>query len=472
MSKIAALLARKPSSVPATPRLAEQNDNTVDLDEELFSAIGAQLGNSNESLRNLLLNANHKIAELDAIKDAVARLVSPVSKALREFETEKADKINLQAALANTRTAYGKLRNEVSELEKKNAGLEREVDQLRKDLGFADNAAKALETLRGELAIDIAQRRAQIADLEGRLSQEAIETKALRDENDRLKTRQATIDKHIVQVEAEVNHLRQKLVLAEDEKRALQAAFEKSAADVQRLARKLAETESTLTATHSRLRNTENSLAEVTSERGRLSVALEEATERHAGELTKQQMRFDALQVRSNATDRLLSEARDHLSARSEDARMLERRLSETTLERDTLATRLAKLEADLFQHESAVRESEEGRNALLERAGALAKAYNSKEAELSQAQETIKNLTDKLTFIEEQVRASAQGVEKQIEERDEALRREKVERAVVEGALEAARKDFGRLMREVMALEQQKNAREGLPELRSANAA
>jgi crescentin len=472
MSKIAALLARKPSSVPATPRQPEQNDNNLDLDEELFSAIGAQLGNSNESLRNLLLNANHKIAELDAIKEAVAKLVSPVSKALREFETEKADKINLQAALANTRTAYGKLRNEVSDLEKKNASLEREVDQLRKDLTFADNAAKALETIRGELAIDIAQRRAQIADLEGRLSQEAVETKALRDENDRLKTRQATIDKHIVQVEAEVNNLRQKLVLAEDEKRALQTAFEKSAADVQRLARKLAETESTLTATHSRLRNTENSLAEVTSERGRLSAALEEATERHAGELTKQQMRFDALQARSNAADRLLTEARDHLAARSEDARVLERRLSETTLERDTLATRVSKLEGDLFQRESAVRESEEGRNTLLERASALAKAYNSKEAELSQAQETIKTLTDKLAFIDEQVRTSAQDVEKQIEELHEALRREKVERAVVEGALEAARKDFSRLMREVMALEQQKNAREGLPELRSANAA
>src|SRR4029079_6903062 len=156
MSKISALLARKPSSVPATPRPHEQNDNNLDLDEELFSSIGAQLGNSNETLRNLLLNANHKIAELDTIKEAVAKLVSPVSKALREFETEKADKINLQAALANTRTAYGKLRNEVTELEKKSASFEREVDQLRKDLTFADNAAKALETIRGELAIDIA----------------------------------------------------------------------------------------------------------------------------------------------------------------------------------------------------------------------------------------------------------------------------------------------------------------------------
>jgi crescentin len=472
MSKIATLLARKSSVPPIVPKLLEQPETAVDLDEELFSAIGAQLGSSNETLRNLLLNANHKIGELDTIKDAVARLVSPVSKALREFETEKADKINLQAALSNTRTAYGKLRNEVTELEKKAAGLERETEQLRKDLAFADNAAKALETIRGELAIDIAGRRAQIADLEGRLSQDAVELKGLRDENERIKNRQLAIDKHIVQVEAEVNGLRQKLVLTEDEKRALQTAFEKSAGDAQRLTRRLAEAENNLNATMARLRNTENTLAEVTSERGRLSASLEEANERHSGELTKQQMRFDALQARSNATDRLLTEAREHMSARSEDVRVLERRLSETTLERDALATRVSTMEADLFQREAVLRDGEQARTTLLERASALAKAYNTKEAELAQAQETIRTLTDKIGFIDEQVRNTRQSVEKQTEELGEALRREKVERAVVEGALEAARKDFSRLMREVMALEQQKIAREPLPVLRSANAA
>jgi crescentin len=178
------------------------------------------------------------------------------------------------------------------------------------------------------------------------------------------------------------------------------------------------------------------------------------------------------LQARSNATDRLLTEAREHMSARSEDVRVLERRLSETTLERDALATRVSTMEADLFQREAVLRDGEQARTTLLERASALAKAYNTKEAELAQAQETIRTLTDKIGFIDEQVRNTRQSVEKQTEELGEALRREKVERAVVEGALEAARKDFSRLMREVMALEQQKIAREPLPVLRSANAA
>jgi hypothetical protein len=42
----------------------------------------------------------------------------------------------------------------------------------------------------------------------------------------------------------------------------------------------------------------------------------------------------------------------------------------------------------------------------------------------------------------------------------------------VVEGALDAARKDFTRLMKELMALEQQRASRDLPPELRSANAA
>ena len=106
-----------------------------------------------------------------------------------------------------------------------------------------------------------------------------------------------------------------------------------------------------------------------------------------------------------------------------------------------------------------------------MSRAGALAKAYNTKEAELAQAQEALQSLTDKVTFLEDEARAKTQGAEKEIDQLNEALRREKVERAVVEGALEAARKDFSRLMREVMALEQQRTAREPL-DLRSANAA
>ena len=136
MSKFGGFFARKAGlyDKPAepTPSATPPTDNPLELDEELFTALGAQLGGENESLRNLLLDANAKISELDNIKSAVGRLVDPVSKALRAFEAEKSEKISLQTVLNNTRAAYGKLRNEVAEIEKKANLSEKECQALRR----------------------------------------------------------------------------------------------------------------------------------------------------------------------------------------------------------------------------------------------------------------------------------------------------------------------------------------------------
>ena len=71
-----------------SPTGAAIPENPLELDEELFSVLGAQIGGDNETLRNLLLDANAKIGELDAIKAAVGKLADPVSKTLRAYEAE------------------------------------------------------------------------------------------------------------------------------------------------------------------------------------------------------------------------------------------------------------------------------------------------------------------------------------------------------------------------------------------------
>ena len=152
-------LARKagPDEKPNEP--AATSDNPLELDEELFSALGAQLGGENEALRNLLLDANNKINELDTIKVAVGKLVEPVGKALRNFEAEKTEKVGLQSVLNNTRTAYGKLRNEVGDIEKRFAAADRECKALRQDLATAQNQLRTLEAAKAEISTDIAARR-------------------------------------------------------------------------------------------------------------------------------------------------------------------------------------------------------------------------------------------------------------------------------------------------------------------------
>jgi crescentin len=478
MSKFGGLFARKPSifdqlAQPSpTGAAVPETDNVLELDEELFSALGAQIGGDNETLRNLLLDANAKIGELDAIKAAVGKLADPVSKTLRAYEAEKSEKLSLQAVLNNTRTAYGKLRNEFAEVEKKAAASEQECGALRQELATTQSVLRTVEATKAEIAIDIAARRAQIADLEGRLTQETGESHALREENRRLDERLTAMNKRVIALESDLNAARQRLLMADDEKRAQAATLDKMSSDAARLSRKLTETEASLNATQGRLRHVEGNYAELNNERARLVSALDESSERHNHELTSQRMRFDALQARAAATDNLLGEAREHLLARAEDIRDFDRRLNDVTNERDNLQARVGDLEADRIRRESEIKEMDHARATLMERGGALTRAYTAKEAALARAEDSVAAIQAQLETLAKERANDKMLAEQAIEELKSALQREKLDRAVVEGALEAGRKDFARVMREVMNLQRIQQAAEEPAALNAANAA
>lgn len=478
MSKFGGFFARKAGTVETLPTPAPATnvtllpDNPLELDEELFSALGAQIGGDNESLRNLMLDATAKIGELDTIKAAVGKLVDPLSKTLRALEAEKSEKINLQTVLANTRTAYGKLRNEVAEMEKKTAASEQQCKTLRQELATTQSLLRSTETTKAEISIDIAARRAQVIELESRLAQEIGENKGLRDENRRLDERLAAADKRIIALESDLNAARQRLLTAEDEKRAQQTSLNKASAEAARMSRKLTETEASLGAAQGRLRHVEANFAEASIERSRLVAALDETNERHAHELSNQQMRFDALQARATSTENLLVEAREHLLARAEEIRTYDRSTGEIALERDALQSRVADLEADRIQRESQLTEIDQSRTSLMERSNTLARAYTTKEAALERAEDTIAALNGRVADLENAYAAQKQENEQHLEELNIALRREKLERAVVEGALETGRKDFARLMRDVMILQRNQQEAENPAQPQAANAA
>jgi crescentin len=260
--------------------------------------------------------------------------------------------------------------------------------------------------------------------------------------------------------------------MSEDEKRAQQTSLNKASSEVARLSRKLTEAEASLAAAQGRLRHVEANFAEVSTERSRLVSALDESNERHAHELSSQQMRFDALQARATSTENLLVEAREHLLARAEEIRGYDRTAGEIALERDGLQARLADLEADRIQRESQLNELDQLRTSLTDRTTTLARAYTTKEAALIRAEDTIAALNARIGDLENAYAADKQANEQRVDELNAALRREKLERAVVEGALETGRKDFSRLMREVMALQRSQQEAETPAEPRAANAA
>ncbi|MDO9439315.1 MAG: hypothetical protein Q7T73_00345, partial [Beijerinckiaceae bacterium] len=189
---------------------------------------------------------------------------------------------------------------------------------------------------------------------------------------------------------------------------------------------------------------------------------LDESKEQHQAERNSLNMRLDALVSRAATAERLLAEARQNLLARTEEVRAFDRKSVEATISRNNAEKRLAQIEASHEQRERQIKDLEQARVALTERNNAMTKTLKARETALARADEKIGSLTERNGHLEADVQVSRTNIEKRVEDLNSALQRERMERSVVEGALEAARKDNSRLQSEVAAL--RSTLRRGVP--------
>jgi crescentin len=456
MSRFGGLMGRRPvvlapvAGAEPPPPPAPDHNNPLELDPELFAPIASQMGKDNEAVRNLLVDAECRIGELEAVKQTISRLVEPINKTLRDLEIAKSERLSLQTVLNTTRVAYGKVRSEMSVLEKRAAALEGECAQLQEDLSIAQEYVDSLEASKTEQTSELNAKQAEITDLRHRLQLETTELNNTREENRRLNERAIASDKKIVQLEAEMEMARQKLTLSDRERATLQASFEETMAEQSRVARRLAETENALTSSSARLRQLETALSEAEAARTSLAETADETKEKHQSDLTTNRMRLDALQARAATTEKLLDEARQALAARAEEIRGYERRMSEATLVRNMIEGKLGQIETGLAERDAQIRDLEQARATLTERNEVLNKAVATREGAYDRAQDKIGALEERIEQLENELKGNVESAELHIEELNTQLNRERVERTMAEGALDSARKDVARLLREL----------------------
>ena len=460
---------RKPVSGPAkpstVPQLGMQQAPAADaapakpdmeLDNELFSPIATQLGQENETVRNLLMDAEHKIGELEIIKRSIGKLVDPVSKTLRAYEESKSEKLSLQSVLNNTRLAYSKLRDDLSATEKKAAGFEAEAVRLKDLVAVAQQSVAALERTKAGQVAELNARRNHIAEMQRQAQQQGADLELTRDENRKLGERIVTADKRTIQLEGQVQATQQKAMQIDHERGAVQASLDKALGELAQTARRLSETDKTLVATQSRLKAVEAALADAQAERGRLSAALDEANQLHIDEVNRHNSRFEALQARANLTENLLEEARQTLMARADEIRTFERRVDETSTAHGNAGEKLEQFAAELAERDLRIGDLEQAQAALAEQNRMLANAVTARENAYNYAQQKIQEQSDLVQLLESEIKAGRDANELQIEQLEAQLQREKLERSMAEGALEAGRKDVSRLLRELGATEYQ----------------
>src|SRR4051812_18469006 len=174
MTKLVTFLGRRtapavekpaPTPQPLTATAAAEKSD-IELDQDLFFPAATQLGHENETVRNLLIDAEHNIGQLELIKNSVGKLVDPVSKTLRAYEETKSEKLSLQNVLNTTRIAQNKMREHLANAEKKARSLEAGPLPLRDILASAQQTFAAHEKPKAEQVAELSARRSQIAELQ------------------------------------------------------------------------------------------------------------------------------------------------------------------------------------------------------------------------------------------------------------------------------------------------------------------
>src|SRR5580693_266311 len=454
MRKVSDFLSRAgvsstPETLTVLPGKPRSPDRLED-DKSPFAHIGERVGEDNQALRHLLIDTGLQFSALDELKETFGKLVDPLHKLLSTLEQSKFDNASLRGALAELRSSHETLRSEFEGLERNSSELEGDNHRLTRELTAAQQSAQELDSDKGRLTGEIATMRVALANLEKQLGEETNNGRSLSDEKRLLLERADTAEKRIIESESAANLAREKLSLSENEKDSLQAALDQTLTQSSRTSRRLAEIENALSEARARLQQMEHNLAAVEDERKKLSAALDEANERRQSEVYA--LKLDAMRSRSTAAEKLLAEMRQSLVARTEEIRATEAKLMEAVLGRSGAEKKAEQLAAANEAHDRQNKKLEQTRLSLTDRSNVLSETVKARDSALSHAQDKIKSLTDRVELLKAEAAANHAKAEKRIEQLNSAIERERAERAVAEGALEATRGDYARLQREIAA--------------------
>ena len=413
-----------------------------------------RLGQENETFRLLFLNAQSKIDELDKLKSSFEQLSAPLERNLRTIEGLKIENTGLRSGLVEARDKITLLRNELASLERKADHLEGEKLALSQDVRSSRETINALESTKTEQSQEIAAARSKLLEFERQLLHAMEYQKSLESDQQTARDMIVTKDTQIAQFDSDITRLNETIAVLEGENANLSETLVVRVDDFNRTSRRLTEVENDLEATRNRLNHTRTLLNETKNERKALADQIDEINAQFQAEKISLTMKVDAMQSRITLGERLLTEARNSLISKTDELRSAERRILESNVAVTSFEQRLSKQKSTIDGLERQVRELEQSRVTLIERANALTKNLKARDTALAKLDDRIPVLMGRIDQLETMAESNRATYQSRVDELTAALESERMGRAVAEGALEMARRERGALQRELVRSE------------------
>lgn len=419
---------------------------------------GAKIGEENEALRNLLVDAGMKVRQFDEYKAFFGKLIEPATQALRTLEHEKTSNIDLRRKLEQANTRADELRARAHELETRHAILVSENEKLRQELDLSRLEARDAERSRAEFANENISKRNAVSNLERLLALEVSRVNTLSDDNQRLRDETVAAEAKSSRLAAEISAANDKINFLEGEVLSLQKSLDQVTEQATHAARRFTDSETALITAKKRVLVLEASNNELVQERDRLRTSLESASTRHAGEQERVQMQVDAVRSRASAAEKLLTEARQLLAQRGEEMRALDQKVGEADYVREKAGKRIADLEATVEKLQTELTEVKTGRDKIIEKSAVVVNALRTRETQMQRAEESAKAAAEKITRLEAELRESAEAFQRRIQEVVALLERERLDHEVTEGALESTRRERDQLQSDLLRAQMEVN--------------
>ena len=267
----------------------------------------------------------------------------------------------------------------------------------------------------------------------------------LEEETTALRGRAEQGERRYRESEALAGKLQQDRVLAEQEHAVLQKRLEQSNAENVGLSGRVAYLDEQLTVERKRTLDLESARLSAEAEVTKISRMFESKIEAQRGELNALEAKLETTQARITKLDELNTSLTQRLADASLRHKVLEDEKLVLVLsqERAVATAQAREQEAEVMRRDFLSLEA--ARAAAVERADELARLASSRETAAKRAERQIVLLKEKLETTQADFSRMRAVMDERLSKMQTQYERERAERAIIEGALETARRDRGR---------------------------
>jgi crescentin len=408
---------------------------------QLAHEIGARF----EMVTEKLDNAQRVADEIRGLITLLGDIRGPIIDEFRERRVEHAELLAARTTIEGARERLEELERVNLELVTRAAGAEASLADAESRVTAQESTLRSRDVEIEQLKLERAERRAQVGELETAHAAASARLAEVEDDAAAFRSRAEVAEARHRESESQANKLQQDRVLSEQEHIVLQKRLDQANAEAAQLGSRLAQVEEQLSNERKRALDLENGRLAAEAETAKAARVLEGKLETQRTDLSALEAKLEASLARVAKLDELNTGLTQRLAEANLRHKVTEDEKSALvhSTERAAASAQAREQETDAMRRDFLSLEA--ARAAAVERAEELARLAASRETAAKRAERQIALLKERLEVAQADHARKRAVLDERLSKMQTQYERERAERAIIEGALETARRDRGR---------------------------